>query len=118
MKGWKKVNEEVSKIQARERGRQRVKKGVKMKRINGIKMRKKLWEVKLTAICLSLDQQQPFLHPGCMNVQSYMLKNQLTVQGILDSAIIYYLLTLESDSQCSNSIRHLISPNSDTSIQF
>ena len=53
-------------------------------------MRKKLWEVKLTAICLSLDQQQPFLHPGCMNVQSYMLKNQLTVQGILDSAIIYY----------------------------
>ena len=52
-------------------------------------MRKKLWEVKLTAICLSLDQQQPFLHPGCMNVQSYMLKNQLTVQEILDSAIIY-----------------------------
>ena len=112
------MNEEVSKIQVRERGRQRVKKGVKMKRINEIKMRKKLWEVKLTAICLSLDQQQPFLHPGCMNVQSYMLKNQLTVQGILDSAIIYYLLTLESDSQCSNSIRHLTSPNSDTSIQF
>lgn len=112
------MNEEVSKIQVRERGRQRVKKGVKMKRINGIKMRKKVWEVKLTAICLSLDQQQPFLHPGCMNVQSYMLKNQLTVQGILDSAIIYYLLTFESDSQYSNSIRHLISPNSDTSIQF
>lgn len=107
------MNEEVSKIQVRERGRQRVKKGVKMKRINEIKMRKKLWEVKLTAICLSLDQQQPFLHPGCMNVQSYMLKNQLTVQGF-----IYYLLTLESDSQYSNSIRHLISPNSDTSIQF
>ena len=42
MKGWKKVNEEVSKIQVRERGRQRVKKGVKMKRINGIKMRNKI----------------------------------------------------------------------------
>ena len=42
MKGWKKVNEEVSKIQVRERGRQRVKKVVKMKRINGIKMRNKI----------------------------------------------------------------------------
>lgn len=31
MKGWKKVNEEVSKIQVRERGRQRVKKGEKWK---------------------------------------------------------------------------------------
>lgn len=29
MKGWKEVNEEVSKIQVRERGRQRVKKGEK-----------------------------------------------------------------------------------------
>ena len=36
------MNEEVSKIQVRERGRQRVKKGVKMKRINGIKMRNKI----------------------------------------------------------------------------
>lgn len=42
MKGQKEVNEEVSKIQVRERGRQRVKKGVKMKRINGIKMRNKI----------------------------------------------------------------------------
>ena len=32
MKGWKKVNEEVSKIQARERGRQRVKKRSKHKK--------------------------------------------------------------------------------------
>lgn len=87
------MNEEVSKIQVREIGRQRVKKGVKMKRINGIKMRKKLWEVKLTAICLSLDQQQPFLHPGCMNVQSYMLKNQLTVQGILDCNYLLFTHT-------------------------